>query len=178
MSSENLGPRWGSLAAVGAAMILLGIVSVAFADAAGEALIRFLGWLLVIGGTLHLAGAIRVRAWRGGFMSILVAGLRVAVGILFVAVPGSWASAIVILIGVYFLVDGCFRVLLAAQAYPASGWGFILTGGCAALLLGLLMVLKLSGNGAFVIGLLFGIHLLLDGWATLMLAAAARATVR
>lgn len=178
MSTEVLGLRWGAFVAVGAAMIVLGVLSVAFADAAGQALIVFLGWLLLVGGALHLAGAIRVRAWRGGLMSILVAGLRIAVGILFIAAPRAWASAFVMLVGVYFLVDGCFRVLLAVQAYPTRGWGYILAGGSVALLLGLLLVLKLSGEGAFVIGLLFGIHLLFDGWATLMLAVAARSALR
>jgi uncharacterized membrane protein HdeD (DUF308 family) len=162
MSTEVLALRWGSVVAAGAAMILVGVLSVAFADAAGQALIAFLGWLLLL----------------GGVMTLLVALLRVATGVLFIAAPRAWASAIVTLVGLYFLVDGAFRVLLAFQARPAPGWGYVLTGGSAALLLGLLMVLELSGDGAFVVGLLFGIHLLFDGWATLMLAAAARAARR
>jgi uncharacterized membrane protein HdeD (DUF308 family) len=178
MSTEVLALRWGSVVAAGAAMILVGVLSVAFADAAGQALIAFLGWLLLLGGAVQLLGAIRVRAWRGGLMTLLVALLRVATGVLFIAAPRAWASAIVTLVGLYFLVDGAFRVLLAFQARPAPGWGYVLTGGSAALLLGLLMVLELSGDGAFVVGLLFGIHLLFDGWATLMLAAAARAARR
>ncbi len=178
MSTEILALRWGSVVAAGAAMILVGIVSVAFADAAGRALIALLGWLLLLGGAVQLAGAIRVRAWRGGLMALLTASLRVATGVLFLAAPRAWAFSIVVLLGVYFLVDGAFRVLLAFQARPAPGWGYVLTGGCAALLLGLLMVAKLPGGGAFVVGLLFGIHLLFDGWATLMLAASARAAMR
>jgi len=178
MDTEILGRRWGSFAAVGAAMILLGVLSVAFAETAGTALIRLIGWLLVIGGGLHLGAAIRVRAWRGGLMSILVGLLRVVVGILFIAGPHAWASAIVILLGIYLMVDGSFRVLLALQARPAQGWGFLLAGGCMALLLGLLLVFRLAGDAAFVIGVLFGLHMVLDGWATLMLAAAARSALR
>lgn len=178
MSADILGRRWGSVAAVGVAMLLLGTISIAFADAAGQALIRFLGWLLVIGGSLHLWSAVRVRGWRGNLMSALIALLRVAVGALFVAAPRTWAAAIVVLLGIFFLVDGCFRVLLAIQVHPVRGWGFLLAGGGMALLLGLVMVLKLSGDAAFVIGVLFGLHLLLDGWTTLMLAAAARAAMR
>jgi len=178
MGTEILALRWGSVVAAGAAMILVGILSVAFADAAGQALITFLGWLLLLGGGVQLAGAIRVRAWRGGSMTVFVALLRVATGILFIAAPRAWASAIVLLLGLYFLVDGAFRVLLALQARPARGWGYILAGGCVALLLGVLLVARLSGEGAFVLGLLFGIHLLLDGWVTIMLAAASRAAMR
>jgi len=178
MNTEILALRWGSVIAVGVAMILVGVLSVAFADAAGQALITFLGWLLLVGGGVQLAGALRVRAWRGGSMTVTVALLRIATGILFIAAPRAWASAIVLLVGAYFLVDGAFRVLLALQARPARGWGYILAGGCVALLLGLLMVAKLSGEGAFVVGMLFGIHLLFDGWATVMLAAASRAAMR
>jgi uncharacterized membrane protein HdeD (DUF308 family) len=178
MSTEILALRWGSVVAAGAVMILVGVVSVAFADAAGQALIAFLGWLLLVGGAVQLAGAIRVRAWRAGLMTLLTAGLRVATGILFLAAPRAWASAIVMLLGLYFLVDGAFRILLALQARPARGWGYVLVGGGLAVLLGLFLVLRLAGDGAFVIGLLFGLHLLLDGWATLMLAAAARASMR
>lgn len=178
MSAEILALRWGSVIAVGVAMILAGVLSVAFADAAGQALITFLGWLLLVGGAVQLAGALRVRAWRGGSMTVAVALLRVGTGILFIAAPRAWASAIVLLVGLYFLVDGAFRVLLALQARPARGWGYLLAGGSLALLLGLLLVAKLSGEGAFVVGTLFGIHLLFDGWATVMLAAASRAAMR
>ncbi len=175
MGTEILAVRWGWPVAAGAAMILLGLIAIAFADAAGEALITFLGWLLVLGGGLHLASAIRVRAWRGGLMGLLVAGLRVAVGLLFVVAPAPWAASIALFVAVYVLVDGAFRVLMALQARPAAGWGSVLAGGCAALLLGLLLVSGWPGQSAWVLGLLFGIHLLLDGWATLMLATAARA---
>jgi uncharacterized membrane protein HdeD (DUF308 family) len=97
------------------------------------------------------------------------------VGSLFIAAPRAWASAIVVLLGIYFMVDGCFRALLALQARPARGWGYLLAGGTMALFLGLLLVFRLSGDATFVIGVLFGLNLLVDGWATLMLAAASRA---
>lgn len=175
MSTDVLALRWGTVVTAGAVLIAVGIVSVAFADAAGRALMVFLGWLLLVGGTAQLVTAIRTRAWRGGLMSLMVAGLRVLTGILFIASPGAWASAVVLLVGLFVLVDGAFRILLALAARPARGWGFILAGGCLALFLGLLLVLRLPGEGAFVVGVFFGIHLLFDGWATLMLAAAARA---
>ena len=175
MSTGILAIRWSWLVAAGAAMILLGLLAIAFSDAAGTALITFLGWLLVLGGGLHLAGAIRVRGWRAGLMGLLVAGLRVAVGLLFVLAPAAWAASIAFLVAIFLLVDGAFRVLMAFQARPLAGWGSLLAGGCAALLLGLLILSEWPGSSAFVLGLLFGIHLLLDGWATLMLATAARA---
>jgi uncharacterized membrane protein HdeD (DUF308 family) len=178
VSTEILAIRWSWLVASGTALILLGLLSIAFADAAGTALITFLGCLLVLGGGLQLAGAIRVRAWRAGPMGLLVAGLRVAVGLLFLLAPAAWAASIALLLAVFLLVDGAFRVLMAVQARPLPGYRTLLAGGCAALLLGLLILSKWPGNNAFALGLLFGIHLLLDGWATLMLATAARAALR
>lgn len=175
MTTDILALRWGSVVAAGAAMILLGLLAIAFADAAGTALITLLGWLLVIGGGLHLATAIRIRGWRGGLMGIFVAGLRVVVGILFIFAPAAWAASIAFFLALFLLVDGALRVLMAIAARPAAGWGSVLAGGCAALLLGLLVLSGWPGKGAWALGLLFGIHLLLDGWATLMLATAARA---
>lgn len=177
MSTHVLSLRWGWLVAAGAAMLLMGVLSIALADLAGLTLIVLFGWLLLVGGAVHLATALRTRAWRGGVIAILLAALRVAVGILFILGPGAWAARIVFLIGFFILVDGALRVILALQARPDPGWGSILLGGCAALLLGLLILSRWPGNGAWVIGLLFGIHLLLDGWATLMLATAARAAL-
>lgn len=174
MSTDVLALRWGSIVFAGAAMILLGLLAIAFADAAGEALITLLGWLLVIGGGLQLATAIRTRAWRAGPMGLLVGGLRVAAGILFVLAPAAWAASFAFLLALFLLLDGTFRVLMALAARPAPGWGSVLAGGCAAMLLGLLVLSEWPGKGAFVLGLLFGLHLLLDGWATLMLATAAR----
>ncbi len=175
MGTDVLALRWGSVVAAGAVMVLLGLLAIAFADAAGHALLTLIGWLLIIGGGLQLAVAFRTRRWRGGSMGLLVPGLRVAVGILFLFAPGAWAASIALLLALFFLVDGAFRVLMALAARPAPGWGSILLGGCAALLLGLLILSEWPGNSAWVLGLLFGVHLLLDGWATLMLATAARA---
>lgn len=177
MSTHILSLRWGWLIAAGAAMLLMGILSIALADTAGLALIVLFGWLLLVGGAVQLAGALRTRAWRGGVIAILLAALRVVVGLLFLLGPAAWANRIVFLIGLLILVDGAIRVILALQARPDPGWGSILLGGSAAVLLGLLILSKWPGNGAWVIGLLFGVHLLLDGWATLMLATAARAAL-
>ncbi len=174
MGTDILALRWGSVVAAGAVMILLGLLAVAFADAAGTALITLIGWLLVIGGGLHLATAIRVRAWRGGLMGLFVAGLRVVVGVLFVLGPAAWAASIAFFLALFLLVDGGFRVLMAVAARPAPGWGSVLAGGVMGLLLGLLILSEWPGKSAWVLGLLFGVHLLLDGWATLMLALAAR----
>jgi uncharacterized membrane protein HdeD (DUF308 family) len=178
MGMEVLAARWGYLVAAGIAMVLLGTLSVAFAEAAGTALMTLFGWLLLIGGAVQLLGAVRTRAWSGGTMSTLAAALRVAVGLLFLLAPGAFANLFVTLVGLYLLVDGVFRVLLALQIRPAKGWTYILTAGCTALFLGVLLVGHLAGEGAFVIGVLFGLHLLLDGWATIMLAAVARASAR
>ncbi len=175
MDTDVLAVRWGSVVAAGAVMILLGLLAIAFADAAGHALLTLLGWLLLIGGGLQLVAAFRTRRWRGGHMGILVPGLRVAVGLLFIVAPAAWAASIALLLALFFLLDGAFRTLMAFAARPAPGWGSILLGGASALLLGLLILSEWPGNSAWVLGLLFGIHLLLDGWATLMLATAARA---
>ena len=60
------------------------------------------------------------------------------------------------------------------QPQPAAGWSWSLFSGIVTVLLGVLIWRQWPVSGAWAIGILVGIHVLMSGWAAIMLGAAAR----
>ena len=79
-----------------------------------------------------------------------------------------------LLVASYFFVHGIFEVIEAVQLRPAPGWGWSLFSGILTVSLGVLIWRQWPVSGAWAIGVLVGIHVLMSGWAAIMLGTAAR----
>ncbi|MGI9591169.1 MAG: HdeD family acid-resistance protein [Myxococcota bacterium] len=73
------------------------------------------------------------------------------------------------------LVSGVTRMAVAFQHRDQKGWGWLLFGGVVAVVLGLMIATKWPASSFFVIGLFIAIELIVNGWALVTLALAARA---
>ena len=68
-----------------------------------------------------------------------------------------------IILAVYLAIDGVVEIAAALKIRPASGWGCLLAGGIFSLLLGGMIWRQFPLAGAWAIGLLLGIKLVLVG---------------
>jgi uncharacterized membrane protein HdeD (DUF308 family) len=98
--------------------------------------------------------------------------LAILAGILLLVNPLAGVLSLTLLIGIYFFVDGVFRVFLAFQIKPQRRWGWVLTNGILMIILGILIWSQWPTNTAWVLGLLVGIGLLFNGLATLLYGTA------
>ena len=57
---------------------------------------------------------------------------------------------------------------------PASGWGWMLTGGVVSIILAILVWQQFPFSGLWLVGTLVGINLLITGGTTLTVGSAAR----
>ena len=78
------------------------------------------------------------------------------------------------LLALYFLVDGISEIVAAFRIKPDQGWGWVLFNGIIAVLLGLMIWRQWPVSGAWAIGLLVGIHILITGWSMIILGSGAR----
>ncbi len=166
---------WGWLLALGVLLSALGLLLIA-APALGTLAIDLLvGWFLIIGGIAQLIHAFMEKAWRGFLLEMASGALYLVVGILLVFYPIAGAQALTIFLAAFLLVEGIVRIAMALRLRRAQGWGWLLFGGIATVILALLIWMQWPASALWVLGLLVGINLLFTGWSLTMMAIAMRA---
>jgi uncharacterized membrane protein HdeD (DUF308 family) len=159
--------------ALGIILIILGTVALGSSIFVTLATMAFLGWLLVIGGIIEAVQAFWQRQWGGFFLHLLGGVLYVIVGLMIVANPQVGALALTLLIALFFLIAGAFRIIGAVtMRFPE--WRWVLLNGVVTFLLGLLIWKQWPSSALWVIGLFIGIDLIFTGWSWVMLSLTAR----
>jgi uncharacterized membrane protein HdeD (DUF308 family) len=171
---EALSRNWGWLLALGILMIILGVVAMAAPVVATIAIQVMLGWLLVISGIAEGIHAFMVKEWRGFLLELLSAVLYLGVGLMLLVDPLKGAVALTLILAVFLLVEGIFKIITALRVREHRGWGWLLASGIVSVVLGAMIWAQWPASGLWVIGLLVGIQLLFTGWSLVMLALVAR----
>jgi uncharacterized membrane protein HdeD (DUF308 family) len=171
---EAASDHWGLLAAVGILLIVCGVVAIFTPFVASGAAILLIGFLLVAGGVAAIIGGIRARA-EGGLAFYLVSGiLAMIAGIVILRNPAESLGVITLLIAVWLIVDGIFRIVAAFMGRTGSkGWAIF--GGILAILLGVMVWAGWPVSALWFLGLAVGIEMIFLGFSWLSIGMAARA---
>ena len=165
----------GLTMAMGVLLLLMGILAIGSPFVAGMSVVLTVGILLVIGGVGQLVFSLIARA---GIFSLIIAVLTVIVGGYMLANPGIALASLTIFLAAYFIVSGIFEALLAFQARPANGWGWSLFSGIVSVILGIMIWRQFPVSGAWAVGILFGVRLVLGGWTLIMFGSVARGAAK
>lgn len=170
---QELHRHWGWWLALGLILICLGTLALGWSVLVTLVSVIFFGWILLIAGVMEAIQAFRQRRWSGFFLHLLNGILAVVVGLLLLINPGAGALVLTLLLAMFFIVAGIFRIVAALHLrFPT--WGWHLVSGCVTLILGILIWAQWPVSGLWVIGLFVGIDLIFSGWSRIMLALAAR----
>lgn len=170
---ESLRKNWGWVLGLGILMVVLGTIAVGSACLMTIASVLLFGWLLIVGGALEAIHAFWRKAWGGFFIGLLGGILYVVVGFMIVANPAASAVALTLLISMFLIVGGAFR-LVTALAVRVQHWPWLALHGVVNLVLGIMIWRQWPVSGLWVIGLFVGIDLLLNGWSLVMLGLSAK----
>ncbi len=171
--TEVLRKKWGWFVALGILLVVGGTIAVGSAYYLTVFSVMFLGWLLIIGGVFEVLHAFGCKQWGGFFIDLLTGLLYIVVGFMCVANPGATAVALTLLIAMFLIFGGIFRIAIAL-ATRYEHWGWLLLHGAVSLLLGISIWRQWPVSGLWVIGLFVGIDLILNGWSLIMLGLIAR----
>ncbi len=173
-SQKALEKNSGWIIAYGVVLVLIGIAAIFAPFVTGVATAMLVGALLLASGVVQLIHAFRAGTWGSGLAVFFGGFLRLVFGGLVLAHPLLGLSFLTILLVIYFMVDGVSRCAFAWRLRPLHGWSWSMFGGLACILLAALLWFSWPLSGAWAVGTLVGINILLIGWAALEMGAAAR----
>ena len=170
---EELRKRWGWFLGLGILLVVLGMIALGSSVVMTLATMVFVGWLMIVGGVLEAVHAFNCKGWSGFFIDLLTGILYAVVGFMIVANPGATAVALTLLISMFLIFGGIFRIVVAV-AVRFHNWIWLLLHGIINLLLGIAIWQQWPLSGLWVIGLFIGIDMVFNGWSLVMLGLAAK----
>ena len=165
--NDKLGDVWWSLLARGLLALALGVAALFWPKATLVLLIRLIAAYALVDGALGLISAFRARDLRSNLAPGIIS---IAAGLILLFWPGLSGRLLLIIVGLWALLQGATLILAAMQTdaddpdrAPA------LTIGAGAAVVGLILALW-PGTGAVTIAWAIGIAALLIGSSLLYLA--------
>ncbi len=154
----------------GALAIILGLLAIIFPVAASIGVELMIGLTLTAFGVVEIARVFWLRRTRKIIGAALLGLLAFAAGLVLLLFPAQGLFSLTVILTAYFLAGGLFKLISAFQQRPNSSWGWAALSGVASVLLGIILWAALPGASLWVLGVLFGIDLLIFGSAQIALA--------
>lgn len=168
LPASNVLMMTGILLAVFGALLLFSPVT------AGEWVVRLVSLVLIVTGVVQVVHAIRSGMSTGsiiaGLLGVIVAGVGVMV----------WQNQVIgsgVLTGllmIFFVVNGLWKLSTAIRFRRLPGWLWMLFSGFLSLIFVYLLWSQWPLSGAWAIGVLVGLDLLLSGISMIILAGAVK----
>ena len=155
-------------------MVLAGVLALAYPALSSVAVVRVLGWLLIIGGVLQAFSLIDARNVPHFWIQLVSAVLFTIVGMLFLRDTGAGLLSLTLILIVFFLVEGFSKVIFSLTIRPYPNWGWVLASGIVSILLALYLWSQVPTVALWLLGALLGIQLIVEGVALGQLALQAR----
>jgi len=159
---------------VGILMLICGILAIGSPLVAGMSVTVVVGVMLLVGGVSQCFLAFQAGAFGKGLLIFIMGALTAVAGFYLFNQPLAGLASITLLLAVYFIVTGISELISAFQIRPAEGWGMMLFNGIVTLLLGFMIWKQFPLSGAWAIGVLFGVKLVLGGWSLIFIGRSIR----
>ena len=162
----------------GILLVVAGVLALVYPLIASVAIVRLLGWILIITGVLHGIGLIGARQAPQFWLELLSVILGIVVGLLLLRQPQAGLAVFGALLIVYFMVEGIAKVIFALTIRPFPNWGWVLASGLIGILLAVYLWANFSTISEWMLGFMLGILLVCEGAALTYLAWRVREGVK
>lgn len=148
--------------AMGAGLIILGLLTIAVAGFTTYVSVVFLGLVLSVRGIVDAVHAVGSRHEKGFWWRIFGGTLSLVIGVLLISRPVVGILSLTFLIAVFLITSGLFRAI-AAPLEQGSQWGWVMFGGVVSLILGFIVLSGWPVSAIWFIGLMVGVEILIQG---------------
>jgi uncharacterized membrane protein HdeD (DUF308 family) len=157
---------------LGILTLLLGVLAITAPMISGMAVSMVVAFILIAAGICQTIFAFRAETFGGGILALLFGGFSIIAGGVMLARPLFGLASLTMVLVAYFLIDGVNQIAAAFRLRPTQGWGWMAFSGALAILLAILIWREWPLSGAWAIGVLVGIRLIMSGWAVIFLGTA------
>jgi len=171
----HLQKHWWCLLLLGVLLVICGMVALAYPFFSSVSVVMVLGAALFIAGIAMIVSSFWTGSWSAFLVQLLVGIVYAVVGMLTMEAPIAATGAMTLLVAAMFMLAGIFR-MAAAITLRFPQWGWVLLNGAVALILGVFVYKQYPESAIWLIGTLFGVDMLLNGWTWIMLSLEVRNT--
>ncbi len=157
----------------GGALVILGILAILAPSVSGLAVITVIAVLLIVAGISQTVFAFRSPSFAKGVFQFLFGGVAVLFGAIMLARPLIGLASMALVLAAFFLFEGIVVAIAAFRLKPAEGWQWMLFGGLVSLLLAFMIWAQWPLSGAWAIGVLLGVWMILAGWSMITFGTSA-----
>ncbi|HEX4752962.1 MAG TPA: DUF308 domain-containing protein, partial [Solirubrobacterales bacterium] len=153
---EGLARTWKTLRTIGIVAIVIGCIAILIPDLFSLGIAVFIGCVLVLLSAFLAAAAFAAHG-VGSFLARLAwAVLTFVVGLWLILEPHNGTLTLTLVLGIYFLLMGLTRIVVAfmGRGRPNAGW--IGLSGICGVIIGILVLAKFPSSADWAIGLLVG----------------------
>ena len=154
----------------GLAMILVGILAMAFPLVSTLSVTLFVATLLVASGIVIALGSFAVTGTGPFFGFLLLGVLNVAAGIFMFNNPFIGMVYMTAVAGLIFMLQGAHELSFAFSLRPRNGWGWQLFSGLVSIAAGIILISALMQASLWFIGFVFGLNFLTTGLASVFVS--------
>ena len=163
-----------SLMLMGIVLSIFGVILLASPMAAGEFVIMGVAVVLVITGVAQVIQSFRSPGSADRIVSAILGVVVAGLGVMVWSNPEIGSGFLMVLLMIFFVVNGLWKLTTAWRFRGASGWIWLMLSGLVSLVFVWLLWSQWPVAGAWVIGVFIGIDLLLTGLSMIVLAVTAR----
>ncbi len=169
----HLRKHWWWFTVLGTILVLGGLAAISCPFLASLNFVMILGIVLLLSGVVTIIGSFWAGKWSAFLLQILVGIIYAVAGISIADAPVESTAVLTLMIASFLIIVGLFRIIAALSIrFPQWGWGLL--NGVVTLLAGVLIYRNFPASALWVIGLVVGLELLLNGISWIMLSFAIR----
>lgn len=165
-------PGKKTLMIMGVMLALIGILLLVSPAAVGGAVVRLVALVLVVTGIAQLIHGLRGRSATHNLISALLGLIVAGVGVLVWFNPELGSGFLTALLMIFFVVQGLWKLSMAIRFRQVRGWAWLLLSGLVSLVFVYFLWAQWPLAGAWAIGVLVGLDLLVTGFSMIVIAAA------
>eukprot|EP00897_Mesotaenium_endlicherianum_P009349 jgi/Mesen1/8442/ME000475S07697 len=154
----------------GAAFVLVGILAIVCPVTFTLAIDLFIGALLLVGGVVALLSFCMLAGSPGSLLFLLLGVIHLAIGGWLLMSPSIGIVYLTLVLCGWFISQGVCKMAMAYSMRGVSSWPAVFASGVLSIVLGFWILAILPDSALWVLGVLFGVDLLVTGVASLLVA--------
>ena len=167
-------PASSTLMLIGVVLVIFGVLLLLSPAAVGGAVVKLVALILVVTGVVQLMHSLRSGTVTNRTVAAVLGAIVAGVGVLVWFNPELGSGFLTALLIIFFVVNGLWKISYAMRFRRFSGWAWLLASGTLSLVFVWLLWMQWPLSGAWAIGVLVGLDLLLTGVVLILLARALR----